>query len=125
MGKPKSSNNVTSTSFSTVHLLPKDFRFEHGAPNLSLAPIPTNPVTPLYSIMLLLCSRCGKVVILDRYPCCVVFARFLSCVLGVFNGPVATPAHGLLGLGRSLRLRFISENASLLALYICPTLLSC
>jgi len=55
---------------------------------------------------------------------------FLSCVLGVSNTPVATPAHGLLGLIPSLRLRFILENASLLGLYICatthgPTSLSC
>jgi len=41
----------------------------------------------------------------------------LSYVLGVFNSPVATPAHGLLGFCRRLRLRSISENASLLALY--------
>jgi len=38
MGAPKSPNNVTDTFFSTVHLLPKDLRFEHGAPNLLLAP---------------------------------------------------------------------------------------
>ena len=35
---PKSSNNVTSTFFNTVDLLPKDLRFEHGLPNLLLAP---------------------------------------------------------------------------------------
>ena len=29
-GAPKSPNNVTSTSFKTEHLLPKDLRFEHG-----------------------------------------------------------------------------------------------
>jgi len=46
------------------------------------------------------------------------FCLFLSCVLGVFNSPVATPAHGLLGLSSSRRLRFASEKASLLALYI-------
>jgi len=43
--------------------------------------------------MILLCSRCGKVVILnvfyDKYQCCVIFACFLICVLGVFNSPVA------------------------------------
>ena len=54
----------------------------------------------------------------------------LSCVLGVFYSPVATPANGLLGLSPSLLLRFILENACLLALYICatthgPTSLSC
>jgi len=43
----------------------------------------------------------------------------LSCVLGVFNSPVATPAYGLLGFAR-LQLRFISENVSLLALFHHP-----
>jgi len=52
-----------------------------------------------------------------RYQCCVVFACFLSCVLGVFNSLVVTPAHGPLGLSR----RFIPKNASLLGLYICAT----
>jgi len=64
------------------------------------------------------------------YQCCVILPVFLRWVIGVFNSPVATPAHGLLGLSLSLRLRFISENASMLALYIyatthCPTPLSC
>jgi len=31
-------NNVTSTFFSTVYLLPKDLRFEHGALVLLLGP---------------------------------------------------------------------------------------
>ena len=35
---PKSPNNVTSSFFHTAHLLPKDLRFEYGAPNLLLAP---------------------------------------------------------------------------------------
>ena len=41
----------------------------------------------------------------------------------MFNSPVVTPAHEVLGLSPSLRLRFarISENVSLLALYICAT----
>jgi len=43
----------------------------------------------------------------DRYQCCVIFACFLSCVLGIFKSPVATPAYGLLGPSPSLRLRFI------------------
>jgi len=34
----KSPNNFTSTFCNTVHLLPKDFRFEHGPPNLLLDP---------------------------------------------------------------------------------------
>jgi len=46
---------------------------------------------------------------------------FKNSVLGVFNNPVATPAYGLLGLGPNFRLRFLSENASLLALYVCST----
>ena len=46
------------------------------------------------------------------------FCLFLSCVLDVSKGPVATPAHGLLGL--SLRLQFISVKASLLCfVYLC------
>ena len=35
---PKSPNNVTSTFFNTVRLLPKDLRFEHRGPNFLLAP---------------------------------------------------------------------------------------
>ena len=50
------------------------------------------------------------------------FLPVLSSVFGVFNSSVVTPAHGLLGLNLSLRLRFISEKASLLALYICVTI---
>jgi len=44
-----------------------------------------------------------------------------SCVLVVFNSSMATPAYGILGLSRTPRLRFILENANLLALYICVT----
>jgi len=33
-GAPKSSKNIASTFFSTVHLLPKDLRFERGGANL-------------------------------------------------------------------------------------------
>jgi len=83
--------------------------------------------------MFLLFSRCGKVVILNLFKTginAVVFLLFFKCVFGVFNSTVVTPAHGLLGLSPSLRLRFISVNASLLALYTCatthgPTSLSC
>jgi len=35
MGTPKSPNNVTSSFFNTVHLLPKDLRFEHGGANFA------------------------------------------------------------------------------------------
>jgi len=45
--------------------------------------------------MILLCARCGKVVCLRKYQCCVIFACF--AVFLFFNSPVATPAHGLLG----------------------------
>jgi len=37
MGATKCPNNVTSTLFNTVNLLPKDLRLEHGAPKLLLA----------------------------------------------------------------------------------------
>jgi len=39
VGAPKSLNNVTSTSFNTVHLLPKDVRFEHGSAKLASCPV--------------------------------------------------------------------------------------
>jgi len=35
---PESFNNVASTFFNTVHLLPKDFRFEHGGAKLVCYP---------------------------------------------------------------------------------------
>ena len=70
-----------------------------------------------YSVMLPLCSRCGKVVILNVFKTGII-ALFSSCVLGVFKSLVATPAHGLLGLSPSLRLRFISENASLRCVFV-------
>jgi len=57
-------------------------------------------------------KRCDIECVKDRYQCCVIFACFLSCVLDVFNSPVVTPAHGLLGLSPSFRLQFISEDAS-------------
>jgi len=37
-GAQKSPHNFTSTSFNTVYLIPKGLKFEHGAPNLLLAP---------------------------------------------------------------------------------------
>ena len=49
LGTPKSPNNVISTFFNTLHLLPKDLRLEHRAPNLRLlAPSVSNLVTPLH-----------------------------------------------------------------------------
>jgi len=60
--------------------------------------------------MLLPCSRCGKVAILNVFKT-GINALFSSCVLSVFKSLMAPPAHGLLGLSTSLRLRFISENA--------------
>jgi len=45
---PKSPNNVTSTFFSTVNLLPKDLRFDRGDAKLCFLPrAPSNLVTPL------------------------------------------------------------------------------
>jgi len=38
MGAPKSPNNVTSTLFSTVDLLPNDLTFEHGGAKLASCP---------------------------------------------------------------------------------------
>jgi len=49
------------------------------------------------------------------------FCLFFKLCLVVFNSPVAIPAHGLLGLSPIHGLRFILENANLLALYICAT----
>jgi len=40
MGAPKTPNNVTSTFFNTVHLLPKDLGFEHGGAKLAFCPGP-------------------------------------------------------------------------------------
>jgi len=37
-GAPKSTNNVTNTFFDTVHLLPKDLRFEHEGAKLASCP---------------------------------------------------------------------------------------
>jgi len=37
-GAPKSPNDVTSTFFNTVHLLPKDLSFEHGGAKLASCP---------------------------------------------------------------------------------------
>jgi len=56
-----------------------------------------------YSVMLLLCSRCGKVVILNVFVTginTVSFSLVLSCDLGVFNSAVATPGTGSSGLAR-------------------------
>ena len=80
----------------------------------------SNAVQNDYSVMLLLCSRCGKVwfwLCLRQVSMLCHFCLFFF----FFNSPVTTPAHGLLGRNPSLRLRFISESTSLLALYICVT----
>jgi len=53
----------------------------------------------------------------ERYQCCVIFACFLCCVLGVFN-PGAISVHGLLGLSRSLRL------TCMLCIFVPPPTLS-
>jgi len=51
----------------------------------------------------------------------VSFLPVLSCVFGVFNSPVVTPVHGLLGLNLGLRLRFVSKRrACLLWIFVPP-----
>jgi len=48
MRAQKCPNNVISTFFNTVHLLPKDLRFEHGGGQTCFLPrAPSNLVTPL------------------------------------------------------------------------------
>jgi len=37
-GDAKSRNNLATTFFNTVHLLPKDIRFEHGGTKLAFCP---------------------------------------------------------------------------------------
>jgi len=64
-GTPKSPNNVTSTSFNTVHLLPKDLRFEHGG--AKLASCPGRHLTSLRP-----CS-CPHVKYLSEVLCCAVW----------------------------------------------------
>jgi len=49
-GALKSPDNVASTFFNTVHLLPKDLRFEHRAPNLFLSRAPPNLGTPMMTM---------------------------------------------------------------------------
>jgi len=74
--------------------------------------------------MILLCSRWRKVVILNVLRqvsmLCYLCLFFKLCSWG-FYSPVATPAHGLLGLCPSFQLQFMSENACFLALYVCST----
>ena len=54
-GAPKSPTNVTSTSFNTVHLLPKELRFEHGGRQTCFLPrAPSNLVAPLITTQSLL-----------------------------------------------------------------------
>jgi len=46
-------------------------------------------------------EKCDFECVQDRYQCCVIFALPVFqtvCVLVVFDSPVASPAHGLLGL---------------------------
>jgi len=54
VGAPKSPNIVTSTFFNTVHLLPKDLSFEHGTPNVLLAP---GAIKRRYALIALSLSR--------------------------------------------------------------------
>jgi len=55
----------------------------------------------------------------DRYQCCVNFACFQAVFVLFLT--VATPTFGLLGLRPSLRLQFLSENASLFPFCVCAT----
>jgi len=74
--------------------------------------------------MFLLCSRRGKVVILNAFNLKQVsmlchFCLFLNCVLGVSNSPVATPAHGLLGVSLSLPFRCLYRRTRTCFIYLC------
>jgi len=62
----------------------------------------------------------------DRYPHCVIFACFLSCVLGVFNSPQWRLRHtGSSVLARVFNYK-LSQNPSLLCIFMPPaTSLSC
>jgi len=76
--------------------------------------------------MLLLCSRCGKVVILNVYKTginTVSFSQFiLSCVLRVFNSAVATSAQRLLGLSRVFDYDlYWRKRACMLFIFVPPT----
>ena len=78
-----------------------------------------------YSVILLLCSSkirksCDFECVKDRYQCCVIFACFSSCVLGVFDNPAARSAHGLHEFSPSLRLWFISETRACLLCIVVP-----
>jgi len=58
-GEPKSHNNVTSSFFKIVHLLPKDLRFEHGgAKHVSC---PRRHLTSLRSCTSRLSSQNGEI----------------------------------------------------------------
>jgi len=48
---PKRPNNVTSTFFNTVHLLPKNLSFEHGSQTCFLPGAPYSLVTPLTAVV--------------------------------------------------------------------------
>jgi len=60
-GIPKSLNNVTSTFFNTVHLLPKDLNSNMVTPTCFLPQALSNLVTPL-------CGRCHAPAIRCEYP---------------------------------------------------------
>jgi len=59
--------------------------------------------TALFRMNIQSCYFCGIVVILIVFKTGINTVSFLACflsgVLGVFNSPVPTPAHGILGLG--------------------------
>ena len=59
-GRRKSPNNVTSTLFNTVYLLPKDLRFDRGGAKLAPCPrAPSNLVTPRWLGLSALTRQCA------------------------------------------------------------------
>jgi len=59
-------NNVTSTFFKTVHLLPKDLRFEHGGAELVSSP--TRHLTSLNTCTPRLSSQNGEICLQKYLP---------------------------------------------------------
>jgi len=79
-GAPKSPNNVTSAFFNTVHLLPKDLKFEHGS--AKLASCPGRHLTWLRPGYHAFSSNCFRSKILTS---CCLFVLFKAVVLNIFQ----------------------------------------
>ena len=77
---PKSPNNVTNFFFNTVHLLPKDLKFEHGGAKLVSCPRRNlTSVRPFVTVRPLCQPRYAPFVSpLQVY--CGLFAKILSLV---------------------------------------------